>query len=569
MSLILNGELDNWTRAQSRTVELELKEKQQQLIDALDYELSISFIFNNERNIAFRKSAFPKDGKSFEKIIPLTLFINKPPYTRFKNLLQTKKLIESHKKYGDTMLVENMESEVLLPLFDCNGNDMILIGCLYLGSSTYHELESYTLAEYMEINKIIGDIAKLCTLTFKSMEQRTNTMNMAYMFTEILNHKEGFLSNHSYNVANWSRNIAMELGLPPMELDKIYLAGLLHDIGKSMIDGEFLNKAGRLTDEEYEIIKKHPVYSAIILKYIVGDIYELKDIPKIVRHHHERYDGQGYPDGLKGDEVPFYSYILGISDAVDSMLSNRPYRKGISINSVIGQLYENKGTQFHPELVDIMMEKLVKAQKHLDITIEESINLSTLIINFKDKVHIFEGALIKYQGCYQFKPTDEIGELDLSKAINVELVVKNINNIYNYEAKIEEFYNNTFYLSSLKLIPTTNTFNLLWNLNGVLYLPDNNILDIEIIRIGGSSLVFSGFKESIHNIPEGKPIALDILFEEETLKITGNIIKSYNMGAYTYFNYAYTKIPDSKRDFIYRQLFKKQIELRQTVFQYK
>ncbi len=166
-----------------------------------------------------------------------------------------------------------------------------------------------------------------------------------------------FLPNHSYNVANWCKEIGMELGFTHEELNKIYLAGLLHDVGKVMIGNNILNKPGQLTEAECEIMKKHSIDSYIISKCILGHIHGLKDIPKIVRHHHERYDGKGYPDGLKGEEVPFNCYIIGICDAVDAMLSNRAYKKALPVNGVISQLYRNKGTQFHPELVDIMAKK--------------------------------------------------------------------------------------------------------------------------------------------------------------------------------------------------------------------
>ena len=193
-----------------------------------------------------------------------------------------------------------------------------------------------------------------------------------------------------------------------------------------MIGNNILNKPGQLTEAECEIMKKHSIDSYIISKCILGHIHELKDIPKVVRHHHERYDGKGYPDGLKGEEVPFNSYIIGICDAVDAMLSNRAYEKALPVNGVISQLYRNKGTQFHPELVDIMVKKLVKAQQQFDVAIEENINLSTLIISFKEKVCIFEGSLIQYENCYTFKPLEEFKstDIDLSQATNIEIVVK-------------------------------------------------------------------------------------------------------------------------------------------------
>ena len=572
MSITLNFNSNNWIKSQSGTVESELRKRQKQIIEILGYHISISFIFNENRNMVFAKSIYTKEDKYLKGEIPSSIFINKYPYTIFENLLHEKNIIENHSRYGDTIIIEGMKSEAFIPLFDRCGDTMVLIGCLYLGSCEYKELDSYTLVEYEKINRIISDISKLSTLASINLEQITNVMNMTHVFTEILKYKDGFLPNHSYNVANWCKEIGMELGFTHEELNKIYLAGLLHDVGKVMIGNNILNKPGQLTEAECEIMKKHSIDSYIISKCILGHIHELKDIPKVVRHHHERYDGKGYPDGLKGEEVPFNSYIIGICDAVDAMLSNRAYKKALPVNGVISQLYRNKGTQFHPELVDIMVKKLVKAQQQFDVAIEENINLSTLIISFKEKVCIFEGSLIQYENCYTFKPLEEFKstDIDLSQATNIEIVVKNINTIHHYQAKIEDFSDNTFYISSLQLIPAPNTFNLLWNLEGILYLPNiNRKIEIEIVRIGGGALSFCVNDTLANKIPYGTPLIIKILFEDKAVEITGNITKIYDFGPYKYFDYYYTDIPDSKRDFIFRQLFKKQIELRKAISEFK
>src|SRR5699024_9606425 len=171
---------------------------------------------------------------------------------------------------------------------------------------------------------------------------------------------------------------------------------------------------------------------------------ELNDIPKMVRHHHERYDGEGYPDGLKGNEVPLNSYIIGISDAVDAMMSNRPYKKALPINGVVSQLYKNKGTQFHSKLVGIMVDKLTKAHQQFEQNLHDTINLSSLIINFIEYILILEGSLIKIENYYIFKTSEEskTEDLNLSHVTNIEMVVKDINNISHYQVKVEDFSNN-------------------------------------------------------------------------------------------------------------------------------
>ncbi|NLW22759.1 MAG: hypothetical protein GXY88_05850, partial [Tissierellia bacterium] len=160
--------------------------------------------------------------------------------------------------------------------------------------------------------------------------------------------------------------------------------------------------------------------------------------------------------------------------------------------------------------------------------------------------------------------------IDLSKAVDIEIAVKDINSLNYYEAKVEDLVDNTFYISSIKLIPSSNTFNLLWNLEGILYYEDTQEeIPIDIVKIGGYALSFCLSKNMAAGIPCGRVFKLKVLFEDYDIDITGTIIKRYNLGSYVYFDLQYTNIPDVKRDAIYRQLFRKQIELRKSICEYK
>lgn len=299
----------------------------------------------------------------------------------------------------------------------------------------------------------------------------------------------------------------------------------------------------------------------------------LKDVPKIIKFHHERYDGKGYPLGLKEDEVPFDSYILGIADAVDAMLSDRTYKKAMTLDAVIKELYMNRGKQFHPKLVDIVAERLMLNHNQLEVDLVQDMELSSLIINSKENLTIIEGILIRTDSFYIFKPFDEdmAGNIKLANITKIELAIKNLNNISYYDAKLEDIANKEFYISTIKLIPSVNTFSLFWKLDGILYEPNyNKMIPIVITKVGGDSLSF--YFDNDQKIPGDlihKPLRIKILFEDFDIDITGTIVKSHNFGFYRYFYLQYTNIPDSTRDSIYRQLFRKQIELRKSVAQYK
>ncbi len=165
-------------------------------------------------------------------------------------------------------------------------------------------------------------------------------------------------SKHSQRVSEYSKMIAHEYGFSDADCENLRQAALLHDIGKIAIPDSVLNKPGRLTDEEYAVMKTHVTRGAEILK----DFTLIDHVVEGARFHHERYDGRGYPDGLKGEEIPLYGRIIAIADAFDAMTANRVYRKRQDFDYVMGELHKGRGTQFDPDLLDIFL-KLIDDKK--------------------------------------------------------------------------------------------------------------------------------------------------------------------------------------------------------------
>jgi energy-coupling factor transport system substrate-specific component len=164
--------------------------------------------------------------------------------------------------------------------------------------------------------------------------------------------KDERTSLHSQRVSEYSVMIARELGKSDEECEILRKTALLHDIGKIGIPDSVLNKPAKLTDDEYEIMKSHVVKGADILK----DFTLIDHVWEGALYHHERYDGKGYASGLKGEEIPLNARIIGIADAFDAMTANRVYRKKLEFGYVLEELKRGKGTQFDPDLVDIMLE---------------------------------------------------------------------------------------------------------------------------------------------------------------------------------------------------------------------
>jgi response regulator RpfG family c-di-GMP phosphodiesterase len=171
--------------------------------------------------------------------------------------------------------------------------------------------------------------------------------------------KDHYTCSHSEHVANWSSLIADTLNLTDDEKNKIRQAANMHDIGKIGIKGLILNKAGSLTTEEYDEMKKHPEIGASIIKQVPFLNYALP----IILYHHERFDGKGYPEGIAGNMVPLSARIVIIADAIDSMMHARPYRNMLPMEKVLKELEDNAGTQFDPEIIDLILKNNLLQQQ--------------------------------------------------------------------------------------------------------------------------------------------------------------------------------------------------------------
>ncbi|MCT4642839.1 MAG: HD-GYP domain-containing protein [Bacteriovoracaceae bacterium] len=171
-----------------------------------------------------------------------------------------------------------------------------------------------------------------------------------------LDAKDSYTYGHSMRVCYFSMVVGRELKLSDWQMYELQLASLFHDIGKIGTPDRILNKPSRLTEEEFKIMKEHPTQSYEILK----GFKTFEKVAKHAKHHHERFDGRGYPDGLKGDEIPFYARIILISDTFDAMTSTRVYRKGLSYEVAFQELIEFSGSQFDPTLVKLFIQGMKK-----------------------------------------------------------------------------------------------------------------------------------------------------------------------------------------------------------------
>ncbi|OPY57799.1 MAG: Cyclic di-GMP phosphodiesterase response regulator RpfG [Pelotomaculum sp. PtaU1.Bin035] len=216
-----------------------------------------------------------------------------------------------------------------------------------------HRIE-YTENQRSTVMAFAGQAALILDNTRLKIEygQRDLYLKTITALTSAIDAKDTYTRNHSRNVARYAVSLGEGLGLSSEELMNIHYGAILHDIGKIGVPETILNKPGRLAPDEFQTIKTHPTIGANIL----APIDFLGEALDIVRYHHERYDGDGYPSGLKGESIPYAARVVGIADAWDAMTSHRSYRRALSLETAIRELQEGAGGQFDPIMINVFIK---------------------------------------------------------------------------------------------------------------------------------------------------------------------------------------------------------------------
>lgn len=224
--------------------------------------------------------------------------------------------------------------------------------------TTYNVLDRVK-AHQEVVRKVEGLIHR--PLTEKKQQENANEkLEFAKVLAHTLESQDPYTHGHSWRVSHYSMLIAEKLGLSQEERQNIQLASFLHDIGKLGVNLQYIRKPANLSKEEWKAMRQHPVKGA----ELVAPLNVPDAVRQAIRHHHEFYDGSGYPDGLKGEQIPLPARIVGISDTYDAMASDRPYRKALSREKITEEFTRFSGIQFDPQLVKIML-KLMEEQGDL------------------------------------------------------------------------------------------------------------------------------------------------------------------------------------------------------------
>jgi len=204
----------------------------------------------------------------------------------------------------------------------------------------------------IELNRLQKDLYS--EVEKKSRQNEELFLGIVKSLAAAIDAKDTYTNGHSVRVADYSAEIARRAGYDVSALQRIYITGLLHDVGKIGIPDAIINKNGKLDDDEYAIIKTHPEKGAAIL----SNIQDMPELSIGARWHHERFDGKGYPEGLMGEDIPEMARIIAIADAYDAMTSNRSYRRSLPQEVVRAEIEKGRGTQFDPIFAEIMLKMI-------------------------------------------------------------------------------------------------------------------------------------------------------------------------------------------------------------------
>jgi len=238
------------------------------------------------------------------------------------------------------------------------GNREILAQAVFLGAFDYIEkpfapgVLAATVAKAAGTNGSSELSLRAATAIERCAHAGTISLESVFALARAVEAKDAYTRRHSEQVAHYATSFAVALGLPGVHVESIRIAALLHDIGKIGVPDHILTKAGPLTEDEFAYVRRHPTLGADI----VSKIRVFHAEAQLVRHHHERWDGRGYPDGLAGEESPVGARIIQVSDCIDAMLMERPYKRKYPVEKMLDELVRCAGTQFDPGITAVAVE---------------------------------------------------------------------------------------------------------------------------------------------------------------------------------------------------------------------
>ena len=537
-----------------------LKDSMNKVIDTIQYDMiniisidrgnSICQVIEsiNESNILFNQEAFAY--KRIERLIELLA------ETKSATVLNNK--IDQVNNGIYEKINDIFSQEIIIPFFDCND---IIAGFVYLAKIDDSDMNIYSNVNFESLLKIlIQDIEK----DIYQQKKVENLYDTILLLCEIINAKEPHLIGNIYAVSYAAKAIANQMNLSQSDIQKLQLASLMHDLGKIYIDEKILKKVGRLTDEEYAVMKTRVTHSFNIASKL-SQIYSLDDIPEIILHYQERIDGTGYPQGILGENIPQLSKILNVAKAIASMLSKTLYRKAKPLDQIINELKINAGTQFDTEVAEAAIVLLIYRKDQIEDFFSGIGNYATLSISLQDNQTInIWGNVQRKKDFYLFRSMDQIPEYEQNQVTDVNLYLNNNERIIKFKPQIEKKSSNEIRFSTLELKIEEEAFSIEWFLEGSIITRTKNMHEIFINLIGGDFLDFYVFYEKLsEQITDG--VVKMNLNDDQNILLPGVIVFQQRINDKVFFRFKYTNVAETQRKKVFSAIFRKQLEIKNMI----
>lgn len=486
-------------------------------------------------------------------------------------------LSEDFRKYRHLTL---SESVLLCPLKDkdkLNGEDFEffiaiydkgqkLIGLIYVSVDKKDQASAISQMNNRANMMLLSNTIKMMCEKYAVYNRLFFSVN-SYM--EILSVKDKNMPFHTTNVANLCLKLAKKTKLNVKETVNLYIAALLHDIGKLYIPDDILNNKKKYSYHEYEMVKSHSVKSAEMAKAEISNIPVLKNVPKIIKYHHERFDGGGYPEGLTGEEIPKLSRYLMLADSVDAMLTHRFYKKQKNRNLVMKELHECSGTQFDPKLIPFMIDILKESRNKYDIASVVGTNYIhnvalTYFYESIDQIVTVNGSMVMQKNKAKFMLNKPF-EHDTRKIEGAKICFFYLNDIFEYNVHVHRHIGDQLILDQFNFEPLEEQFSIPWRMDTTMYYSKGKRWDAKVIKIGGSSCVLEIPKKYSDEVLTQRkkvlqiPIQLKVESFSEFVELEARLMQYFDFGDKHIAVAKYLGVKDNRKEFLIRGLFKKQI----------
>lgn len=453
---------------------------------------------------------------------------------------------------------ERFAREIFAPIFDYNYET---VGFIYLAKKDDAPVD-------LSRQKFSNGISKLIHMMEKnivSFKMNQSLYDTVLLMCEIINAKEPYLIGNLYAISYWAVKIAKYLNLPPEDLQKLQLVTLMHDLGKIYIDDKILNKKGKLTPQEYDVMKTRVMHSyEIALK--LAQLYELEDIPQIILSYQERIDGRGYPNGITGDKIPMLSKILLVAKALVSMLTNTQYRNAKPIDEIINEFKIYSNTQFDPDVAEAAILLLIYEKDEYKDCFEGIGNYVTMniILQNNDAGISMWGNVRKTGKTYAFSPVGKMPGFEYGQITACDIYLNINERIYHFKPALQKVSANKLLMSDIKIQNQDKSVAIKWFMEGTLIPKATGPIKIYITLFGGDFLDFYIFYAQV---PE--PIVNGIiqlsLSDGKDMQLSGITVFRQQLDDKVFYRFKYVNVPSSVSRELFSSIFRKQLEIRNLI----